>query len=102
MTAAICDNAIGYQMDVPREIPLSLIVRDPETVLELWRRVEGEPRDGFALSALRLGVLALRQAVGAVDTATVRQEGERLVSSVRELLTERSNQMMERISTSLK
>src|SRR5438876_2480226 len=102
MTTAVCENTIGFPMDLPREIEIALTVRDPETVVELWRRGEGEPRETFALSALRLGVLALRQAAGAVDTATVRQEGERLVSSVRELLTERSNQMMERLATSLK
>lgn len=102
MTTALCDNTIGFQMDLPREIELALTVRDPETVVELWRRPEGEPRDDFALSALRLGVLALRQAAGAVDTVTVRQEGERLISAVRDLLTERSNQMMERLALSLK
>ena len=102
MTAVMTENVIGYQLQVPKEIPLSLIVRDPETVYELWRRNDGEPRDNFALSALRLGVLALRQAAGTVDGETVRREGERLVSSVRELLTERSNQMMQHVSTTLK
>src|SRR5438093_13140208 len=102
MTTAACENTIGFPMDLPRELELALTVRDPETVVELWRRADGEPRDTFALSALRLGVLALRQAAGAVDSATVRHEGERLVSAVRELLTERSNQMMERLASSLK
>lgn len=102
MTAAVCDQKIGFPMTVPTEIDLALTVRDPETVLELWRREKGEKRDTFALSALKLGVMALRQATGAIDTSTVRNEGERLVSSMRDLLSERSNQMMDRISDSLK
>jgi hypothetical protein len=102
MTTAACDNPIGFPMELPHEIELALTVRDPETVVELWRRTEGEPRASFALSALRLGVMALRQAAGAIDSGTVRQEGERLVSAVRELLMERSNQIMERLAGSLK
>lgn len=102
MTATTLDNTIGFHTDLPAEIDLSLTVCDPETVMELWRRPEGHPRDGFALSALRLGVLALRQASGAVDGATVRQEGERLVASIRELLAERANQMTENLTASLK
>lgn len=104
MTAAVAvlENAIGFQMDLPTEIDLPLTVRDPETVLELWRRPEGDPRNGFALSALRLGVLALRQASGAIDGATVRHEGERLVASIRELLAERANTLTENLSSSLK
>ena len=48
---------------------------------------DGPDREAFALSALRLGVLALRQATGAVDAASLRQEGERVLGSVRELLS---------------
>src|SRR5688500_6406542 len=67
-------NQIGLHIDVPRVIELSVMVRDPETVLELWRHEQGDDRTAFALSALRLGVLALRQASGFIDASTVRHE----------------------------
>jgi hypothetical protein len=67
MATAVSEMPLPVLGDFPPEINLSLIVRDPETIVELWQRHEGEKRDTFALSALRLGVLALRQASGAVD-----------------------------------
>lgn len=102
MTATAIESTIGFHTDLPTEIDLMLTVRDPETVLELWRRPEGDTRTGFALSALRLGILALRQASGAIDGVAIRQEGERLVASVRELLAERANTLTENLSASLK
>lgn len=74
-------------------IRLELVVRDPEVALELGQRTEGRERDEYACSALRLGVLALRQASGALDAQTVQREGERLLGSVRELLVERTGQV---------
>ena len=105
MTAAataMFETSIGFNTEVPRDIRLDLTVRDPETVLELWRRPKGECREGFALSALRLGVMALRQASGVIDTTTIRQEGERLIAGVREMLSDRANQLLSGLSGSLK
>ena len=89
-------------IEVPRFIHLELDVRDPETILELSRQADSDARTSYALAALRLGALALRQASGVIDSGTVRLEGERLIANVRELLTERSNQMLTGLSASLK
>ncbi|MEI7687154.1 MAG: hypothetical protein WCL32_19215, partial [Planctomycetota bacterium] len=51
---------------------------------------------------MRIGVLALRQASGVLDANTVRLEGERMISSVRELLVEKTNSFSTTISTTLK
>jgi len=67
-------------------VSLLLQVTDPEVVTELLRHADGPARNQFALSALRLGVLALRQASGSLDAGRVRQEGERLVAEMRTLL----------------
>lgn len=67
-------------------VSLQLHVTDPEVVAELLRHPDGATRDQFALSALRLGVLALRQACGSIDAGGVREEGERLVTEMRTLL----------------
>jgi hypothetical protein len=71
-------------------ITLLLRVTDPEVVAELQRHGEEAAREQFALSALRLGVLALRQASGSVDAERIHAEGERLVGDVRTLLAEHS------------
>lgn len=82
-------------------IQLHLTVADPEIVCELLKRPEGEARDLFALSSLRLGILALRQATGTVDADSVRLEGERLMNSVKSALTEHAETTLRGVSTSL-
>ena len=50
---------------LPFSLPLELTVTDPEVISELFAKQEGRERDEYAPGALRLGVLALRQAPGA-------------------------------------
>ncbi|MBI2808196.1 MAG: hypothetical protein HYX68_24690 [Planctomycetes bacterium] len=73
----------------PRTIHLNLAIGEPEIVAELNKYAAGPERDDFARSALRIGVLALRQASGHIDANAVRVEGERLVGAIREILTEK-------------
>ena len=79
-------------IDVDAAMLLRLRVHDPEVIAELRRRPEAE-RERFAQEALRLGVLALRMASGQVDTAAIRQAGEKLVGEVRELLAGRAAEL---------
>ncbi|MCF6227252.1 MAG: hypothetical protein L3J82_01135, partial [Planctomycetes bacterium] len=73
-------------------IALTLSVTDPEVVAELNSR-EGVDRDKYALTALRVGVLALRAAGGVVDAAKLKSEGERLIHEVEKRLTAHSTQL---------
>jgi hypothetical protein len=68
---------------------LELEVSDPEVVAELQKHSEGDPRQAYALGALRLGVMALRQAAGALDATAIREAGQNLISSLAELLAKR-------------
>jgi hypothetical protein len=61
---------------------LNLVVDDREVIVELKRRDEGRPRNSFALSALRIGILALRQAQGSVDAEALKHEGQHLISAL--------------------
>ncbi len=65
---------------------LHLSIVDPETVAVLSDAKEGRDRQELALTALKVGVLALRAARGTVDGVTVRQEGDRLLSTMAERL----------------
>ena len=78
-----------------------LDVKDPEVVAELHRHAEGEDRDAFAAAALRLGVLALRMASGHLDTTSIRQAGDALVTQLREILASRATEMTEKLATTL-
>ena len=102
MIETAIETDMPQHIDVPRLIHLELDVRDPETILELSRHVDCDARTSYALAALRLGALALRQASGVIDSGIVRREGEMLVSNVRDLLTERSNQMLTGLTSALK
>ena len=52
---------------IPYSLPLELVVTDPEIITELWAKREGRERDEYALGALRLGMLGLRQLRGQID-----------------------------------
>jgi hypothetical protein len=77
---------------------LALVVTDPEVAHELHQRPEGPERDAYARQALRLGVIALRQASGSLDAQSIQREGERLLASVRELLVERTGQVTDGVT----
>jgi hypothetical protein len=72
---------------LPFSLPLELTVNDPEVLAELIAKQEGRERDDYALGALRLGVLALRQARGQVDANALRHEGEKLLGDVQAALS---------------
>jgi gas vesicle protein len=85
----------------PSTLEVRLAVTDPEVVAELARHVEGEARDRFAMSALRIGVLALRTATGQIDAGAIRHAGQALVGDVRELLSERATVLTKDLASSL-
>lgn len=58
---------------------LDLTLDDPELIHEILAVPEGPARERHLRAALRLGLLALRQASGAIDAGAVRQEGEHLL-----------------------
>ena len=76
-----------------RSVNLSLLVHDPEVVHELEQRDEGDARTRFALEALRLGVLALRQASGSLDADVIRRESEKMLSSVEAVFQTKSTEL---------
>ena len=73
-------------------VRLVLDIRDPDITHELERRAEGAERDGYAGQALRIGVLALRQASGALDAQSIQREGERMLNAVRDALNTHTSQ----------
>lgn len=100
--ARTSDQQTGSRFTLPRELELTLIVSDPEVISELHSREEGDERDRFALSALRIGILSLRQASGFVDAMMIREEGAHLLDSVRATLADHATNCVGSIATSLK
>ena len=76
----------GYYTPEDRDdegLHLTLEINDPTVVEELSAFPDGPKRQEVALIALRIGILALRQAKGSIDVDLVRNEGERLIKEMR-------------------
>lgn len=76
-----------------RSVQITLQIHDADVVHELEKRDEGEIRNRFATEALRLGVLALRQANGALDADVIRREREALLAEVGSMFRERASDL---------
>ena len=95
---------IAALASLPYDVPLilTLAIDDPDVLAELIRREKGSARDAFAASALRIGVLALRQAEGHVDAEVVRTEGQRLIGELNHELAKGIGEIDSKIASSLK
>ena len=88
-------NGSGY-------MELNLQVSDPELVEALAEREDGSERHDFAVSALKIGAIALRQAQGRIDAERIRQEGDRFIENMKRDLEEHRRGVTEQVSNSLK
>ncbi|MEM9185633.1 MAG: hypothetical protein AAGB00_03970 [Planctomycetota bacterium] len=88
--------------DPPAAVRLELVVRDREVIDALWQRPDGRRRDGYALDALRIGVLALRNASSQVDADLVRNASAELLSGLQKELDQHARLSHERTTTVLK
>ena len=91
-----------HAAELPLSLYLELTIHDPDTIAELWSHPEGGPREQFALQALRIGVLALKQARGQIDADLVRRESERLLETLESRLSQHSQFVHDRVTTVLK
>jgi hypothetical protein len=87
---------------IPATFFLELRVTDRDTIAELCLRPEGEPREEYALQALRIGVLALRQARGQIDTDAIERESQRMLANLQHQLQSHAAQMQQQLAGSLK
>lgn len=81
---------------------LELLIDDPEVVEALSALPEGRERQRFARTALKIGVLALAQAEGRIDSETVRNEGEQLIAVMKSRLDQTQQQIDGLVTQSLK
>jgi gas vesicle protein len=86
----------------PNCLVLELTVEDRDTVDELCAYSQGPEREAFALNALRIGVLALRQARGRMDVDLIQRETQRMLTGLQSQLDAHSLQMHDRLAGSLK
>ena len=88
--------------DLPLQIVLELIVKDREVVEALCQHGEGTDRDEYALSALKIGVLALRHAGSRMDADLIQRESTRMIDSLDRQLGQHGQQMQNQLTAELK
>jgi hypothetical protein len=88
--------------DYAGALELRITVVDQDTIDELTSYAAGDARDRFALDALRIGVLALRQARGRVDVDLIQRETYRMLCAMQGQLTAHSAQIQDKLAGSLK
>ena len=89
-----CDSAIGT-------LELRLTVSEPDVYSDLAKRKEPE-RSDFALAAMRIGVMAIRQAQGQVDAGQIRDAGERVIADMVAALEEHRRDVSAQVSGCIK
>jgi hypothetical protein len=83
-------------------VALELTITDAETCAELEARAAGRARHDFAAHALKIGVLAIRQAQGRIDADAVRNEGDRLIAELGQLLRDHHDGVNRTVASNLK
>ena len=81
---------------------LCLPITDQDLIDELNGYQDEDARKNFALSALKIGVIAMRQAQGRIDAERVRQEGDRFIENMGLALAEHQRGVTQQIGDSLK
>jgi hypothetical protein len=95
-----CMTALPTAPAIPDVLVLNLKVRDPEVVTSLVLVPEAT-REEFALTALRIGVLAKQQAAGQLDVQAIRDAGERLVTDLQGLLGAEGSKLTGEVAAAL-
>lgn len=80
---------------------VTLGITDPEVLLALADHADGAEKTQFLLTALKVGVMALKAAKGTLDGDAVRREGDRLMAELGNRLNAWRSGFEERVTGSL-
>lgn len=95
-------NSIEENVELPALLSLTLDVRDPDVIAMLAPIQEGRDRNQQALDALRIGVLALRNATSRVDADRVKDAGDQLLGQLQQSLEQHAKHAQQQTAQVLK
>ena len=81
---------------------VEMTIDDATIVPELLAHAPGAERERYALTALRIGVLALKQAQGRLDADVIRGEGDRLLATLEERLSHHQRSVQDQVAVTLR
>jgi hypothetical protein len=88
--------------DLPIQLPLELLIDDPEIIRALVEYPEGDARNQYAVEAMKIGVLALRHVGGQVNADTFRREGDRFIGGLQKTFDQHKTTVQDQIESKLK
>jgi hypothetical protein len=88
--------------DHEKGVHVDLWLRDRDVVAAINAQPEGRKRTDYIRTAIRIGVLALQQAQGRIDTESVRNEGDRLIAALESRLAQYQDQLRSVLGGTLK
>jgi len=92
------DTALGHTVE---PTIVTFAVSDPEVLLALSEAPDGPARTNFLVTALKVGVLALKAARGTLDSDTLRREGDRVMEELGTRLNTWRSKFEERVTGAL-
>ena len=99
---AVLAKAEGAADAVDGVCRLEITIDDPLLVPELLAYAPGPERNQYALTALRIGVLALKQAQGRLDADVIRNEGDRLLQTLEQRLVHHQHTVHDQVAVTLR
>ena len=85
-----------------KSLKLCLEISDAEVIAEIEKHPDDSSREKYALSALRLGVLALRQAAGELDATTIRNAAQTMLTDLGQMLSHGAADLTSELSSALR
>lgn len=92
----------GSPIELPYSLLVELTVRDPDLIAELVLHDEGRMREDYALCALRIGLIALKQVRGQLDGETIKRESERMLADMAHHLSQHAQEVHGHLSSTLR
>ena len=100
--APLLDGGTIPYSDAAKPLRIELEVLDAETIESLVVYRDEHERNEFVRQALRIGVLALKQARGEIDGQKIRHESERLLEAMDVKLSQHTQSLNDRLAHVLK
>jgi hypothetical protein len=96
-------DRLGINSDDAKDaVHIHLWLRDRDVITAINAHPEGRRRTDYIRTANRIGVLALQQAQGRIDTENVRNEGDRLIAALESRLAQYQDQLRSILGGTLK